>query len=281
MITQSKLRFGTAGIPLSTPDRSIINGVPYVRTLGLECMELEFVRAVNVSEAKAPIIKELAKKNDVMLTCHGQYFINLNSKEDEKVQASMHRIYQAAKIASMCGAYSLTFHAGFYQGMDRQRVTEVISENLRKIIGQLKKEGYDNIWIRPETTGKDSQWGTLREILDVAKQFDCVLPCVDFSHIHARSGGKENNLESFKNSLSMIEKEFGRIGLDNMHIHVSGIEYTAKGERNHLDLPESDMNYKDLMKAFHEFKIKGCIISESPNIEGDAVLMQKTYEKIK
>jgi len=281
MIKQDKLRFGTAGIPLSTPDRNIINGVSFVRKLGLECMELEFVRAVNVSQEKAPIIKDLAKKNDVMLTCHGQYFINLNSNEEEKVQASMHRIYQAAKIASMCGAYSLTFHAAFYQGVTREKVTENVAANIKKIVYELKKEGYDNIWIRPETTGKDSQWGTLKEILDVSKQFDCVLPCVDFSHIHARSGGKENSFEDFKQSLAMIEKDFGRIGLDNMHIHVSGINYTDKGERNHLDLPESDMNYKDLMKAFSEFKIKGCVISESPNIEGDALLMQKTFEKEK
>lgn len=119
----------------------------------------------------------------------------------------------------------------------------------------------------------------MREILDVSKQFECVLPCVDFSHLHARFGGKENNIESFRHSLSLIEKEFGRIGLDNMHIHVSGINYSDKGERNHLNLPESDMNYIDLMKALHEFKIKGCIISESPNIEGDALLMQKTFEK--
>ena len=40
----SKLCFGTAGVPLSTPDRNIPNGVTHVRKLNLDAMELEFVR---------------------------------------------------------------------------------------------------------------------------------------------------------------------------------------------------------------------------------------------
>ena len=99
MIKQDKLRFGSAGIPLSTPNRTILTGIPYVRKLGLECMELEFVRSVNVSEKKAPEVKNLAHENNVMLTCHGQYFINLNSLEKEKIIASQKRIFNAARIA--------------------------------------------------------------------------------------------------------------------------------------------------------------------------------------
>jgi deoxyribonuclease-4 len=60
---------------------------------------------------------------------------------------------------------------------------------------------------------------------------------------------------------------------------MSGIEYSAKGERNHLELEHSDFRYKELMKAFKDYKIKGVVISESPNIEKDALLMKKAYEK--
>jgi deoxyribonuclease-4 len=65
-----------------------------------------------------------------------------------------------------------------------------------------------------------------------------------------------------------------------MHCHVSGINYTDKGERNHLVLKESDFNYIDLMKSFKQFNAKGIIISESPNIEDDALLMKKSYEDL-
>ena len=66
--------------------------------------------------------------------------------------------------------------------------------------------------------------------------------------------------------------------LKEMHIHLSGINYGEKGEKNHLELEDSDMNYKDLIKVWKDFKIKGVVVSESPNIEKDALLMKKTYE---
>ncbi len=69
----------------------------------------------------------------------------------------------------------------------------------------------------------------------------------------------------------------GNFALENFHAHVAGIEYSAKGEKKHLNLEESDMNYKDLLKAFKTFDVKGVIISESPNIEGDAKLMKEYY----
>jgi len=104
-----------------------------------------------------------------------------------------------------------------------------------------------------------------------------VLPCVDFSHLHARSNGKVNNLKEFSNILGLIEKKLGKEALNNMHIHVAGIAYGAKGEKHHLNLKESDFKYKELLKALKEFKCKGVLISESPNIEDDSLLMKKFY----
>ena len=62
-----------------------------------------------------------------------------------------------------------------------------------------------------------------------------------------------------------------------MHIHITGIAYGEKGEKNHLNLKESDLKYKELINALKDFKVKGVAISESPNIEGDALLVQKIY----
>ena len=46
----------------------------------------------------------------------------------------------------------------------------------------------------------------------------------------------------------------GDTALNNFHAHIAGIEYTAKGEKKHLNLEESDFNYKDLLKAFKILK---------------------------
>jgi deoxyribonuclease IV len=272
------LRFGTAGIPISTTRPTTLTGIEHVRTLGLDCMELEFVHSVNITEVKTPLVKEVAKQNDIALTAHGQYFINLNSLEKAKIEASKQRIYKAAKIAKLCGASSMTFHAAYYMKQDPQKVYVKVKEGVKEVIKNLKDQGH-KIWVRPETTGKATQWGDLKEIVKLSEEVEQVLPCIDFSHLHARTG-KNNTTEEFKEMLAYVEKKLGRLALNNMHIHLSGINYSEKGERNHLTLEKSDMNYKDLLKVWKEFKIKGNVISESPNLEKDALLLKKLYHKL-
>jgi deoxyribonuclease-4 len=275
-----ELLFGTAGVPLSAPSRSTLDGVPQVRKLGLGCMELEFVRGVRMSPEIAKQVKALAEKNDVALTAHGPYYINLNSQDSAINNASIKRILDTARIAHLCGAYSITFHAAYYMALPREKVYAIVKSHLRNITRTLNGEGI-KLWVRPETTGKGTQFGDVDEIIKLSQEIEQVMPCVDFAHLHARSNGKLNTYAEFSSVLERLEKGIGREALNNMHIHMSGIEYTAKGERNHLVLKESDMNYRELMKAFKDFKCKGCIINESPNLEEDAQIMKKEYEKIR
>ncbi len=65
-----------------------------------------------------------------------------------------------------------------------------------------------------------------------------------------------------------------------MHIHVAGIQYGPKGERRHLNLAESDMNYGALLRALFDLKVSGVLICESPNLEEDALLMQEYYRSL-
>ena len=114
----------------------------------------------------------------------------------------------------------------------------------------------------------------------MSKEFEQVLPCVDFSHLHARSAGEFNTYDEFSKILEKMGKEIGQYALDNFHGHLAGIEYTAKGERQHLNLEESDMNYKDLIKAMKEFGVKGALVCESPNIEDDCKFLKDYYNSI-
>ena len=271
-----KLIFGTAGIPLSTEKPNTVNGIERVRELGLGAMELEFVHSVNLNKKKAEEVKKAAKKNEIELTCHGQYYINLNSLEKAKVKASVKRILNAARIANIAGAKSMTFHAAFYMKMDKGKVYENVKRELKGIVKTLKSEG-NKIWIRPEFTGKATQFGDLEELIKLSEDIEQVRPCIDFAHYHARYNGKMNSYEKFAELLEQIEKRLGKRALHNMHIHVSGINYSEKGEKNHMPLKESDLKYKELIKAWNDFGVRGIVISESPNIEEDALLMQKIW----
>ena len=273
-----KLLFGTAGIPSSAKGSGTEGGIKEVKNLGLDAMELEFVRSINITKQKAPDVKEAAEKNNVVLTCHAPYFINLNSLEKAKLKASIGRILNSAKIANLCGAWSVCFHPGFYQKSTKEETYERIKNAIKEISETLKKEN-NGIWLRPETTGKETQFGNVDELLEISEELDNVMPCVDFAHFHARTNGKYNSYKEFSEILEKIEKKLGKKGLENMHIHITGIAYGEKGEKHHLNLDDSDLKYKELIKALKDFKVKGIVISESPNIEEDALLMKKEYAK--
>ncbi len=272
-----RLYFGPAGIPKSVKKRSTKEGILEVKRLGLDAMELEFVRRVNLSEQTAREIKKLSRELEVILTVHAPYYINLASRDEAKAKASMERVLQSARIGYLAGAWSVCFHAGYYKDYgNKEEVYYIIRDKLRIIVDILSDEGIE-IWIRPEITGKPTQFGHLRELLRLSQELEMVMPTIDFAHLHAREGGLMDTYERFMEVLSIIEQALGREGLGNMHIHVSGIEYSDKGEVRHLNLDESDFKYLDLLKALKEFDVKGVIISESPNLEEDALLLKRTY----
>lgn len=274
-----KLRFGTAGIPLSMPNRNTIHAPEFIRKLGLDAMEIEFVRSVNLTKDKAKELKKSANDNDIKLTCHAPYFINLCSNETIKIIASKKRILKSAEIANIAGASSLTFHAGFYQNKEPKKVYEKIKKEIKEIVAQLKKNN-NEIILSPETTGKATQFGSIEELVTLSKELSHVSLCIDFAHLYARSIGKFNGEKDFSYIFKYIKDELGDSAIKNMHIHISGINYGPKGERNHLVLEDkkNKFDYRGLIKSFKKYKIKGIIIGESPNIEKDALLMQKLYK---
>lgn len=268
------LNFITAGMPLRTGKGSYPDAFDILREMNLDGMELEFVHGIRMGESNRKFVKSMSE--EFVMTAHGPFYINLNSAEPEKTDASVQRIIDTASVALSAGAFSITFHAAYYMGQDKQTVYNQVKTQTERIINILKEQKTE-IWIRPETTGKETQWGDIDEIIKLSKEFDLVLPCVDFSHIHARTIGKNNTYDEFCKILNKIGKKLGQTALDNFHGHLAGIDYAGKGERKHLNLEDSDMNYKDLLKALKSFDVKGALVCESPNIEDDCKLMKEFY----
>lgn len=273
------LLFGTAGVPLSTPKPSSINGVRQVRSLGLDAMEMEFVRGVKMSEATALEVKKVSMEENVVLTAHAPYYVNLNSPDESKVKASIKRILDTARVTYTAGGWSIVFHAAYYGEDEPKTVYGRVRNALKEITKTLRDEGI-RIWVRPETSGGLAEFGSLEEVLALSQEFEGVLPCVDFAHLHARSIGGYNKYGEIASIFEQIEERLSREALNNMHMHFSGIIYGERGEVKHVNLEESDYNYNDLVKALRDFNIKGVIISESPNIEGDAILLKNKYRNL-
>lgn len=272
-----KLNFITAGMPIRTGKGSYPQAFDVLKEMNLDGMELEFVHGVRMSGDNRIFVKKMAK--NFVITAHGPFYINLNSKEEEKIEASVQRIIDTAAVAAQAGAFSITYHAAFYMGGDKETVFEQVKTQTKRIIDILENEKI-KVWVRPETTGKATQWGDIDEIINLSKEFEQVLPCVDFSHLHARSAGEYNTYDEFSKVLEKMGNNIGQYALENFHGHLAGIEYTAKGEKQHLNLENSDMNYKDLIKVMKEFGVKGALVCESPNIEDDCKLLKNYYESL-
>lgn len=273
------LLFGTAGVPISTKERSSEGGVRRIRELGLNALELEFVQGVRMGEDKARKVAAIAKEENVALSCHGPYWINLNSREPEKIAASRDRLLHTARIAKFAGIRSAIFHPAFYHEDSSETVLIRVIQELMTVREILDQEGNEVI-LRPETTGKGSQFGDLQETIQVSQQVPGVLPCIDFSHLHARTNGRFNSYDEFCSILEETAEGLGDRWVKNAHFHISGIEYGLKGEKRHLVLKEADLNYVELMKALHTFGIEGLVICESPNLEDDALILQETYHSL-
>ena len=181
-----KMNFITAGMPLRTGKGSYTKAFDILKEMNLDGMELEFVHGVRMNDTNRDFVKNMSK--DFVITAHGPFYINLNSQEEEKIDASLQRIIDTAAVASEAGAFSITYHAAFYMGKDKETVYNQVKTQTKRIIEILENENI-NVWIRPETTGKATQWGDIDEIIRLSKEFEQVLPCVDFSHLHARSAG--------------------------------------------------------------------------------------------
>jgi len=273
------LRIGTAGIPHSTKKSGTVEGIQRVSELGLGAMEIEFVRGVYMKPELAKKAKKAAEKNDVVLTVHAPYYINFNSQEKDKIYASMARIVQSANIGALAGAKSVTFHPAYYMKKDPKEVYKIVKQALAQIQKELKRNNI-KIKISPELTGKHTAFGDLDELLSLSKELGIGF-CIDFAHLHARSNGKFNSKRDFDKIFKRITAVLGKKALNDLHMHVSGINYSEKGERNHMMLNDSDFNIKAFTDSLKSNKVGGVLICESPNPEKDALYIQKLVTPIK
>ncbi len=274
------LRFAVAGSPHSTPaPGGSVEGFKQAKKLGISAMELEWVQSVPKNKARMEEIRSTAEELDMYLTVHAPYFVNLNAKEKEKLAASKIRILDALSMAELAGAKSVCVHPAFYLGMDPDEAYE----NVRKATAEImdkKEKLFPNVNLAFETMGKRTQFGTIEEVLRISKQFK-IYPCIDPAHMHARENGAWNTRKEWEEMINLYQKYLGKKSLKSMHMHFSGIEYTEKGERRHLPLKKSDANWKEFLSVLKKKDIEGVLVCESPILEEDTLLMQRTYDKIK
>ena len=270
------LLFGTAGVPFSSDDDSSLAGIERVKSLGLDCLEIEFVQGVKMGLDTARKVRERAAALGVRLSVHAPYHVNLNSEDPGKRLASQERLLKTARIGDACGAKSAVFHAAFYGKDSPERTYEAVRSELKTVMSILRSERL-GIALRIETMGKRAQFGSLDEVLSLCREVDGLQPCLDFSHLYAREG-KVNSYDEFQRVFGKVARKLGPRALKNVHIHIAGIHYGDRGEIKHLNLEETDYRYDEWLQALRDLAVEGMVICESPNLEANAVMLKKLYQ---
>lgn len=282
MTDHDTIRFGTVGSPQTSPEQGTPAAIAHMRQLGLDHLEIAWVQSVRVSDETCAQIKATAKEHDITLSIHAPYYINLNSQTAELMAKSDERLLAAARKGYLAGAKDIIFHPGSYHSQPPEQVYERAKEKLLEITGILRQEKV-KVNLRPETMGKSAMFGNLDEVLQLSKDVPGVLPCIDWAHLHARTGdGTFNSYAEFSDALERVKTVLGTKGLQSLHFHISGIDYGPKGEKAHLPLNEADIKYRELLQAFIDYGVKGIAAIEAPLPfhVADALTFQSTYRRL-
>ncbi len=253
------IKLGPAGLgPVKTAEQVLEE----YHKKGFRAVEVAFTYSVYIKDKEdAARIGKKAKDLGISLSIHAPYWVNLNSSEKEKREATKQRILRCCEVGEWLGAKRVVFHPGFY-GKNKEGAYEMIKEGIKDIMSEMKKKKW-SIQIAPETMGKVNVFGSLEEVSQLVKDTGCSF-CIDFAHILARD--KKVDYERVKKLFP--QKEW--------HCHFSGIIYGDKGEKSHKSTETKE--WKDLFNNLPKDK-KITLVNESPTMIDDCIEAIKLLRK--
>lgn len=278
-------RFGPAGVPpMFRLMGATTSDVPkLLREEGLDAFEYQASRwgpKPQVKQEDAIKLGEEARRNDVKLSMHGSYFINLSGKK-EVVEASKRRLIACAVAADWMGAYVVVFHTGFYGKVEKSFAFRNAVTALKEVSAEMKALGL-KVKLGPETMGRKFQVGTIDEIITINQEVEGTQLVIDWGHLHALHQGTLKKVEDFRAIAEKVEQKLGTEALRSMHCHFSKIEFSNQGEKRHHTLDEERYGpeFSMLAEVIVDFGLHPTMICESPILDIDARKMQAILKEV-
>ena len=268
----SMIKVGIAGVPLALKGKSTGEGIVYLSNIGLDALEVEFVRRVSMKEETALEVGEVARKAKIDLSVHAPYMINLASEDPKIIADSINRIRLSVDRGHALGARIVVFHSAYYTKKYTEEETfELVKDACAGLIDYMRDRRITQTLLGVELLGRQSQFGTVEELLRLQRELPGIRPVIDFAHLHARCNGCLHTVEDYARVLQTLISN-----RNHVHIHFSGIEFSKGNERRHLPV---DLNqFKLLADALKQNACDATIICESPLLEQDAVKMKRFFK---
>ena len=279
--------FATAGNPARFYDegnKSSLKMPEYLNKIGLNGYEYQCNKGIHISVDSAKKLGELAREQEISLSIHSQYYVSLSSVEEEKREKSVDYLMGCFRIADVMGAKRIVVHTGSASKITREEALKLSLDTITKTLAEARAEGFDDIFLCPETMGKINQLGDLDEVLKLCQTDDLLIPTLDFGHLNSRTLG---GIKGYDDYLEIIDKMINKIGIDKakiFHGHFSKIQYTIQGEKKHLTFEDTEYgpDFEPLMEVIHKKELTPFIVCESDGTQDvDALQMQSYYQTCK
>ena len=251
----------------------------YLEKMGLNAFEYQCGRGVNIGLDKAQQLGLKAKEKRITLSLHAPYYISMSSVDKEKRLNSVNYILNSARAVNAMGGNRIVVHTGSCGKISREEALRLALDTMSIALKALDENGLGNVHICPETMGKINQLGTLSEVIALCELDERLIPCIDFGHLNARTGGGLKNIEDFEYIFNEIENRLGEYRLRNFHSHFSKIEYTVGGEKKHLTF-EDDVfgpDFEPVMELIYKKSCSPTIICESDGTQAEDARTMKLY----
>ena len=274
--------FGPAGCATSFAEmgyKGSLQVPEYIEKMGLDAFEYQCGRGVNIGDEKAAELGRLAKEKGIVLSLHAPYYISMSSVDEEKRLNSVNYILQSARAVDRMQGNRIVVHTGSCGKLSRDEALVLAKDTMLKALSALDEQGLSHIHICPETMGKINQLGTLEEVIALCELDERLIPCIDFGHLNARTGGEMNSKTAFRSVIEAIGDRLGEYRMRHFHSHFSKIEYTSGGEKKHLTFADeiTGPDLEPLVDLVAEYGLEPTFICESDGTQTEDALQMKNY----
>jgi deoxyribonuclease-4 len=245
------IKFGVAGYPPAYSDtiykKDRLKVFQWLKEIGIDAFEAQMTYGPRTLPENCRLINQLSKDFDIKVSVHASYFIVFTSSEKQKIQQSIDTLKRTYELADLMGSDTIVLHPGPLYGEDPDEPLNRIKDNLSNYFNNA---GKSQIGLFLETAGKRGQLGSVGEIVDICKEIEGCYPCIDFGHVHARTGGTLNE----DDAIDRLFKNMTDIGtfsnFDRIHFHYTPIHYGPKGEIKHKAIEDVYENESQLSFGF-------------------------------
>lgn len=279
-----EIKFGPAGNSDSFAKagfKKTADAPKWIADMGLNAFEYQCGRGINIGDETSMLIGKNAKDNNIQVSLHTPYFINLSSIDEERQEKNVKYILNSAHVVNLMGGNRLVVHCGGLSKQTRVKAMEHTKINIRNMLKALEGD-FSHVRMCIETMGKINVLGDLEEICEIVALDDRLLPCIDFGHLNSRGMGNIKTSDDYEKILNTLENGIGVYRTSIMHCHFSKIEYSSGGEVRHLTFEDKvyGPEFEPLAKVIAKNEYTPTIICESAGTQAeDACSMKKMYEE--